>query len=138
MKRIYEGNHYQAVHQIHLRYGPVVRIAPNELSFVEAQAWKDIYGHRVGIPEYPKDASQVVTNSPKHPHIIAAPRELHARLRKLISHGFSDKALREQEPILVHYTMKMIEGLKAHTHDPVDIVKWYNVSVLYPIGSTRC
>lgn len=28
--------------------GPVVRVAPNELSFINAQAWDDIYGFRVG------------------------------------------------------------------------------------------
>lgn len=27
--------------------GPTVRVAPNELSFINAQAWDDIYGFRV-------------------------------------------------------------------------------------------
>lgn len=30
----------KALHDI---YGPVVRVAPNELSFITAEAWKDIY-----------------------------------------------------------------------------------------------
>lgn len=31
------------VHQLHLRYGPVVRIAPNEVSFTSWAAVKEIY-----------------------------------------------------------------------------------------------
>jgi hypothetical protein len=33
---------------LHEKYGPVVRIAPNELSFNTASSWKDIYGYRPG------------------------------------------------------------------------------------------
>jgi len=33
---------------LHNRYGPVVRVAPNELSFLHPDAWRDIYGHRTG------------------------------------------------------------------------------------------
>lgn len=40
---------------LHRRYGEVVRIAPNELVFANAQAWKDIMGHRgPGEPELMK------------------------------------------------------------------------------------
>lgn len=32
------------VHSLHLKYGPVVRIAPNEVSFTSYEAVKEIYG----------------------------------------------------------------------------------------------
>lgn len=124
----YKGDHWSAVHELHLKYGPVVRIAPDELSFTEARAWKDIYGHRQGTPEFPKDSSQTFTDDPAHPHIIAAPREQHSKLRKLLSHGFSEKALREQEGVLNTYAMKLINALRSRISEPVDLVKWYNVS----------
>lgn len=31
------------IEDLHKRYGPVVRIAPNELSFTDPQAWEDIF-----------------------------------------------------------------------------------------------
>lgn len=31
------------IQDLHKRYGPVVRIAPNELSFTDPQAWEDIF-----------------------------------------------------------------------------------------------
>jgi cytochrome P450 len=116
------------VHELHLEYGAVVRIAPNELSFVEARAWKDIYGHHAGAAEFPKDPSQIFVEEPEHPHIVGAPREQHAKLRRLLSHGFSDKALREQGDVLHSYVLKFIDGLKAKVSEPLDLVKWYNVS----------
>lgn len=30
--------------KLHKKYGPVLRIAPDELSYASAQAWQDIYG----------------------------------------------------------------------------------------------
>lgn len=27
------------IHELHQQYGPIVRIAPNELSFISAEAW---------------------------------------------------------------------------------------------------
>ncbi|KAI0894235.1 putative cytochrome P450 monooxygenase [Annulohypoxylon nitens] len=130
----YKGDHWSAVHELHLKYGPVVRIAPDELSFTEARAWKDIYGHRQGIPEFPKDSSQTFTDDPAHPHIIAAPREQHSKLRKLLSHGFSEKALREQEGVLNTYAMKLINALRSRICEPVDLVKWYNFTTFDVIG----
>ena len=32
------------VHSLHLKYGPVVRLAPNEVSFTSYEALKEIYG----------------------------------------------------------------------------------------------
>jgi hypothetical protein len=32
------------VHRLHLQYGPVVRVAPNEIVFASAEAVKEIYG----------------------------------------------------------------------------------------------
>ncbi|EKG16743.1 Cytochrome P450 [Macrophomina phaseolina MS6] len=34
------------VTDLHRRYGDVVRVAPNQLSYIKGEAWKDIYGHR--------------------------------------------------------------------------------------------
>jgi hypothetical protein len=37
------------VKKLHDRYGPVVRIAPGELSYNDPDAWQDIYGNRVTL-----------------------------------------------------------------------------------------
>lgn len=42
----YRGNLSQRLHELHKQYGPVVRIAPDEISYISADAWKTIYGQR--------------------------------------------------------------------------------------------
>src|ERR1700761_9366915 len=86
----------------HNRYGPVVRVAPNELSFIDPNAWKDIYGYRTA--NFAKDARFLGPDffvKPGDPTgIIRASESTHSTQRRLVSHAFSEKALKEQEPLL--------------------------------------
>ena len=118
------------VHDLHLKYGEIVRIAPDELSFTGGAAWKDIYGFRNGLPENRKDPAENTDANPRYPTIINANRNDHGRLRKLLSNAFSDKVLRGQEPVLLHYVDLLVSRLMEMHSDgqPFNIVKWYNVS----------
>ena len=114
--------------RLHNQYGDVVRIAPNELSYTNSIAWKEIYGHRSGQPEMPKDPDFYVSGPGS---ILTAPRERHTHLRRMMSHGFSEKALREQEQTIQKYADMFLKGLRDQCRDgqePVDMVSWYNVS----------
>ncbi|KAK4442242.1 Isotrichodermin C-15 hydroxylase [Podospora aff. communis PSN243] len=45
------GRAPQEIHRLHELYGPVVRIAPNHLSFTDPRAWRDVYGlHSPHLP----------------------------------------------------------------------------------------
>lgn len=48
------GKQLYFMHDLHEKYGNVVRFCPDELSYTDAQAWKDLYGHMKGRPENPK------------------------------------------------------------------------------------
>ncbi|KAI4598580.1 hypothetical protein KJ359_002993 [Pestalotiopsis sp. 9143b] len=130
----FQGDYPFKVHELHLKYGPVVRIAPNELAYTDPQAWKDIYGHRTGQPENIKDPSQNIDDDPAHPSIVFAGREQHSKLRKLLSNAFSDKAMREQEPVLLSYVDQLMEALGKRCSEPVDLVEWYNFTTFDIIG----
>ncbi len=39
----FAGSRRLWIHDLHLRYGPVVRVAPNEVSFASREAAKEIY-----------------------------------------------------------------------------------------------
>lgn len=43
--KYFQGTWYQDILGLHKKYGRVVRIAPNEVSFVDGEALKRIYGH---------------------------------------------------------------------------------------------
>ena len=44
------------MHRLHDKYGPVVIFSPDELSYTDVRAWKDIYGYEKGRSENLKAA----------------------------------------------------------------------------------
>ncbi|KAI8302091.1 Cytochrome P450 monooxygenase alt3 [Colletotrichum sp. SAR11_240] len=123
------------IRELHEQYGPVVRIAPDELSYTSSTAWKKIYGQRT--PEFPKCfdgrgiAGPSVTNpAVRNGGIVTADQEPHARLRKAVLPAFSERALREQEEILQLYANKLVDRLRSSskTGAPQDLVKWFSLA----------
>lgn len=110
----------------------MVRIAPDELVYADAQAWKDIYGHRTGTPENSKIKARNNDIDLAHPSIVFAGREQHSKLRRLLSNAFSEKSMKEQEPIIKSYINLLIERLheRAAENNPegTDLIRWFNVS----------
>lgn len=43
-----EGNLVYRIEGIHRKHGRIVRIAPNQLSFIQGEAWADVYGKKTG------------------------------------------------------------------------------------------
>lgn len=126
---MWTGYHHFAVTKLHAKYGPIVRISPNNLSYVSPQAWKDIYSHKkTREQEMIKDPEFYVRN-PDAPTIVNGNHEEHARYRRLYSPGFSLRSLREQEPLIQGYVNMFINGLGracAGGEAPVDIVQRFN------------
>ncbi|KAE8152566.1 cytochrome P450 [Aspergillus avenaceus] len=119
-----------AIHRLHVKYGAVVRIAPNELSYIHPEGWNEIYGHRTGKPEMIKDPAFYSTVASGPEGIFRAPRDRHAYLRRQLSHGFSDRSMREQESVIRSYADLMIgqlarKGAKG-TENIADFTHWYN------------
>lgn len=130
-------------HRQHEKYGPVVRIGPNHLAFTDPRAWKDIYGHRTGGE---KDGSHQlemsksrVTSSPIDAlptTIVNSDKEEHQRLRRAMSHGFSDASIRSQEPLIMKHVDKLIRGLKDRCQEgkPLNMEAWYNWTTFDVVG----
>lgn len=118
---------------LHNKYGNVVRIAPDELAYSSAAAWKEIMGHRSG-DEFGKSKIfyRPVEISPVN--IVNADRDVHSVLRRQLSHGFSEKAMREQEPVIKGYVDLLIQRLHENCAKAVDIAAWYNFTTFDLIG----
>jgi cytochrome P450 len=118
----------------HTRYGPIVRIAPNELSYADSAAWKDIYLNRQGQPVFLRNPTWFKKMAPDEPNSILGPNEDdHTRLRRAFANSFSDKSLRDQAPVVESYVDLFITQLKALASDPqsketktVNLEKWFN------------
>lgn len=130
-----KGTLYLQTVKLHEQYGPVVRISPNELSYIDGKAWPDIYGGRVK-PEMLKDPYAYSAKTPIGSDIVALPTDDHRPVRRALGHGFSEKALREQEHLISQYLQLLISQLlisrlyeqSSKGDGVVDIVSWYNVS----------
>ncbi|KAI1209013.1 cytochrome P450 ClCP1 [Annulohypoxylon truncatum] len=124
--------------ELHTKYGPVVRIAPNELAFCHPQAWKDIYGHRSGgAPELPKYEYfyRAVDNIPRG--ILNAHRDEHAALRRQLSHGFSERSMQLQEPIIGSYVDLLVRRLQEQCQGGavgLNMREWLNWTTFDVIG----
>ncbi|GMF80618.1 unnamed protein product [Aspergillus oryzae] len=118
-----------AIHELHLRYGDVVRVAPDELSYIHPDGWNEIYGHRPGQSEIPKDPSFYSSALSSPEGIFRAPRDRHGYIRRQMSHGFSEKSMREQEDTIRHYADLMISYLSTQANGPkenvVDFTRWF-------------
>jgi cytochrome P450 len=129
------GNIVKWTHAQHQRYGEVVRVSPNELSFIDPDAWKDIYGHRTaGKPNFQKELKfygpDLFAGEEGAAGIVRADDNGHGRQRRLVSHAFSDKALKEQEPLFKRYVDLLVQKVSAIVEkDPtakINLVDWYN------------
>ncbi|KAI0882407.1 putative cytochrome P450 [Annulohypoxylon maeteangense] len=133
----------QAFHtqKLHDKYGTVVRVGPDHLSFTDARAWKDIYGHRVGTESNMNEMAKAHTFNKTIRHIptsiINADREEHSRFRRALSHGFSDSAMRQQEPMISRYVDLLLKRLHEECGDgenKLNIEAWYNWTTFDIVG----
>lgn len=121
------------IRDLHKQYGPVVRIAPNELSYTSSAAWRKIYGQR--SPEFEKAVdgrgiAPVEINGKRA--LMTETSEGHARLRKAINPAFSERAVRDQEKYLqAHSDTLLSQLLKSCFQGPVDSKHFFN-TILTP------
>ncbi|KAK1713442.1 hypothetical protein CaCOL14_009338 [Colletotrichum acutatum] len=122
--------------ELHNKYGPVVRTSPDSLSYIKAPQWKEIYGHKApGQLEFSKDG-KYHSALKGDAVIINADREYHSYIRRLFAHGFSEKAMREQEGVLKGFVDVLFAklGEVGEGGRPVDVVEWYNFLTFDFIG----
>lgn len=116
--------------RFHDKYGSIVRLAPNELSFVHASAWQDIYGHRKrGHKEMTKNPIWAQPSPNGVFSLINCKEEDHARMRKPFVPAFSMRALKGQENIIRGYVDLFMEKLRMRASvgdGVVDIKDYYN------------
>ena len=109
--------------ELHEKYGPIVRVNPTELSFNGgAEAWEAIYSFKKPKPVRDPQFYAVGVNG--CPDVVAADETNHARQRKILSSAFSDKTLKEFEPLLKSWAQKMIVKMsgQAMKYGKVDML----------------
>ena len=133
-----KGDLTQRTKDLHESYGPIVRLAPNELSFIDGQAWHDIYGRHHGKPSFPKNPLWMAPGENGIHSILSANDSDHSRYRRLLAHAFSERALIEQEHLILSYIELLISRLRERASSSdmavVDLVQWFNFTAFDIVG----
>jgi hypothetical protein len=144
---LWRGEDTRAKHRLHSKYGPVVRVSPTEISYIDSEAYggglsgknafKEIYGHRLsGKRSFAKDRRLYAIPVNGTTSILSSDDANHARQRRVLSHAFSDKALKEEEPLFKRWASLLVTKLEAlaSTDAPVDLVAYYNFTTFDIMG----
>ena len=147
IRALTKGTIVHDIEKPHRKYGPILRIAPNEITFSKAEAWTDIFTIRRGDQQFPKDPIwwRRQPGQPGQPEsLLSVPTsEGHARMWKLLSPGFSERALKAQKPVVQKYVTLFIERLRDQAMVPgaaegkgaiVDFVPWLNFTTFDIFG----
>lgn len=118
---------------LHRKYGPVVRVAPDEVSFAKAEAYNDILQVRQDRQQFLKDPVWWKAQPGQDENLMSAINlEMHAHIRNSLVPGFTTRALKAQEPIIQKYVNLLVERLKERVSGEqydqggiIDIAPWF-------------
>ncbi|KAI1439027.1 benzoate 4-monooxygenase cytochrome P450 [Xylaria sp. CBS 124048] len=124
------GNYATVMIKLHAEYGPVLRIAPDELSYSCPEAWQDVYGQTFNGRKADLEKDRTFYMAPPNgvDSIITAPFHVHQRLRRLTETALSERALSAQEDIIQGYVDSFIQRVRETVSDkqntPIDLGDW--------------
>ncbi|KAI6084063.1 cytochrome P450 [Hypoxylon rubiginosum] len=120
------GRYPWAIENALRKYGPVVRIAPNELAFFTPQAFTDIYSpHQKNLETFVKTNFQ---NRGKDLGGIIWEEDpvRHRQVARKLSPAFSSCSVRNMEPLVHKYMDYFIAKMKELGSDGIFLVQWTN------------
>ncbi|KAG6008856.1 hypothetical protein E4U21_003667 [Claviceps maximensis] len=125
------GQRTRYIHFLHQKYGPVVRIAPREISISDADAVREIY--KIGTPfrkaSWYKDLTQQPDDEKCTVFAIQDPRRASAR-RKLFLRSATRGVVRQWEPIVARLADLAVRKIKrdmAVEGKTADVARWWSM-----------
>ncbi|KAL2116009.1 hypothetical protein VTJ04DRAFT_10264 [Mycothermus thermophilus] len=124
---------------LHKKYGPVVRLGPNTLSFSDPEALKTIYGLNKG---FIKSDFYVVQQSVVKGHSLPSlfsttDNDFHMQFRRCVNSAFAMSALVQYEPFVDNTTrlfLKQTERLYIDNPQACDFTRWLQFYAFDVIG----
>ncbi|KAF2265756.1 cytochrome P450 [Lojkania enalia] len=87
------GKRALIVHSLHLKYGPVVQLEPETISFTTPRALKDIYGS-----DTPCTKAKIYDNFGPPSLFTFRDKDKHRERRRRVAHAFAPSVLKDLEP----------------------------------------
>ncbi|KAI1422445.1 cytochrome P450 [Xylaria sp. FL1777] len=133
-----KGDQHLYYKSLHDKYGPVVRISPDEISFISVEARQEIYGFRksgLNMEKSPIFLGAVGAQDGQT-GVSLAIQEHHNRQRKALGYLFTNNALVQLEVIVLVHIYKLIKALhaKAIENRAADVSNWYTYAAFDMMG----
>ena len=125
------------IRKIHEKYGDVVRLAPDEVSFATPDALNDVLTVRKGQAPFLKNPLWQKPPPGQVFSMVTTPNHAdHARMQALLRGAFTEKALQDQEGIIQSYVNLLISRLRetASSGTAVNMVDWFSYVTFDVIG----
>ncbi|KAH6985234.1 putative cytochrome P450 [Ilyonectria destructans] len=122
------GSHHRNMLKLHGQYGPIVRLAPNELSFSSLSSRDDIYGFKAARRFLKSPLYDGFVNGNEPSLVGIRDPILHGKKKRFLSHAFSTKALKSHEETINAYSDLFVQQAAIHGggSEGVDMTQWYN------------
>lgn len=133
--RYFSGTWHDDILQVHRRYGPIVRIAPNELSVLDAHVTKQLYGHGHNAQKSKWYSTWDIPGTA--PGLFAEQdKKTHAYLRKRVSGAYSMSAILKFETYIQSCLDLMFVRLRKHSEsgNTVNMSDWTNALAFDVVG----
>ena len=120
------------IHELHKKYGRVVRVAPNQLCFASPEALKEIYGANSKYSKAPIYDTLGFKST-----FTTRDREEYRTMKKRIVSSFSPAAIAEIEPSVHRQVANLIKCLDKRVDEPLDILPWFRMVALSVVGKKQ-
>ncbi|PGH00530.1 hypothetical protein GX51_05745 [Blastomyces parvus] len=123
------GRRTLKVHELHAKYGPVVQLGPNELSFSTAESIDAIYGTGTRFRKAPM---YMTMGQPGVLHL--ADPAAHRERRRLLNHAFAKQHIDEMEPVFQNSIRKVVARVERAAGKALDVKHWFKMYTLDNAG----
>ena len=125
------GHKTTTIHKLHKKYGPVVRIAPKQLSFNSTEALNKIYGTN---SKYQK--GHLYDSLGFRSTFTTRNRDEYRVMKKRITPSFSPAAIAEMEPLVRQQVASLLKCFDKRLETPIDVLPWFRMMALGVIGKS--
>ncbi|KIK98681.1 hypothetical protein PAXRUDRAFT_31013 [Paxillus rubicundulus Ve08.2h10] len=117
-----DGKQHKYYSKLHQKYGDIVRVGPNELSFCDVNAISPLLGYP-GLPKGPHWDGRMAEQTTIRALISVRDPAEHARRRKPWTRAFSSAALKGYEEILGKRAYEFVTALEQQKQ-PINLTQW--------------
>ncbi|CAK5283611.1 unnamed protein product [Mycena citricolor] len=111
--------------ELHQKYGDIVRVGPNELSFRQVDAIHPMMGTQEGLPKAEWWDGRMPEDPKFRPILGLRDPEEHARRRRPWNRALSTSMLKEYESLVEGRVSQIVDMVSAKRGQPVDLSKWF-------------